>query len=130
MLLFGHPYIESESFYHIATLDALAHTPPSSTVLVNFCEANLDIIDYLKRNGIPFALDVASPKEVLFAHALGAAYICVLPQLAKTAQQFADNYLFDAKILVHVSDDEMMEKMAIEGVDGVIYPHAIVKATS
>lgn len=127
MLFFGHRFIESEKFYHVFDIDTIMQTPPSSTIYLEFDEKNLDIINYLKNNDIAFALKVKNITELMYASALDASYIHVEQKLAKTAQKIAENYLFDAKILVHVEDEEDIEEMALLGIDGVIFAEAIVK---
>jgi len=130
MLLFGHPFIESEKFYHIFNADAVVHTPPNSTLYIEFKEENLDIIKYLRENHINFALRVGSITEVIYAAALQSSYIMVDKELAKTAQSIAENYLFDTKILVHIEEEDEIEEMALLGIDGVIFSNAIVKISS
>jgi len=127
MLLFGHRFVASEKFYHILDTDALVHTPPNSTVYIVFEEGNLDIIAYLTRNNIPFALEIATIEELIYAAALHASYIFVPKELAKTAQNIAENYLFDAKIIVHITSEEEITTMALSGVDGVAFPSAVIK---
>ncbi len=127
MLFFGHRFIESAKFYHVFDIDAIMQTPPSSTIYLEFDEKNLDIINYLQDNKIRFMLKVKNITELMYASALGASYIHVEQELAKTAQKIAENYLFDAKILVHVTNKNDIEEMALLGIDGVIFPEAIVK---
>lgn len=127
MLLFGHRFIESERFYHISDIEDITHTPPSSTLYLEFSEGNLDIIQYLQENSIVFALNVKNITELIYAAALGATYISMNKKLAKTAQNIADNYLFDAKMLAHINDEDDLEELALLGVDGVIFAEAIVK---
>ena len=127
MLLFGHRFIKSASFYHVSDVESVLKTPPSSTIYLEFKEENLDIIEYLQSNSITFAMDVKNITEAIYASALGASYITVNETIAKEVQQIAQEYLFDAKILVHVEDDAKIEQAAKEGIDGVIYPEAIVK---
>jgi len=129
MLLFGHRFIKSDSFYHIFDIDAIQKTPPSSTVYLDFNEENLDIIEHLHLNHINFALGITTLKELIYAAALGASYIMISKKLAKTAQGIAETYLFDAKLLVHIHDEDEIEEMAYLGIDGVIFPEAIVKVS-
>jgi len=127
MLLFGHRFIQSESFYHISNIDAIKDTPPSSTIYFDFSEENLDIITHANLNHVSMALGVKTVAELIYASALNASYMIIDKEMAKTAHDIAQNYLFDAKILVKISDDEEIEEMAILGVDGVIYSGAIIK---
>jgi hypothetical protein len=135
MIVIGHRFIPSflvphGSFYHIANTDALENTPPNSSVLVEFSDDNLETIVYLKENSVEFCLKVQNITEIIYASNLGASYILVDSDIAKSAQDLANNYLFDAKILVMIEDDEEIEEMALLGIDGVIYSEAIVKINS
>ncbi len=130
MLFFGHRFIESETFYHISAIDDIVHTPPSSFVSLAFSEENLDIIAHCNLNQLTFALSVTNITQLLYASALNAHYIIVSQDLAKTAQELAQNYLFDAKILAKIEQDEAIEELALLGIDGVIYPSAVIKITS
>jgi hypothetical protein len=127
MLLFGHRFIESERFYHIFDIDDIANTPPSSKIYLDFSEDNLDIISYLEQNSISFALNVKNITELVYGSALGASFITVSKNFAKTAQNIAENYLFDAKILVHIEDEDDIEEFAELGIDGVIFSEAVIK---
>ncbi len=127
MLFFGHRFLESEVFYHISDIDAVVKTAPGGTIYLEFAEENLDIIDYLRANEIAFVLHVENITELLYAHALGAKYVTVEKDLAKTAQKIAEEYLFDTKILAHIQNEEEIEELAFEGIDGVIFSTAIVK---
>jgi hypothetical protein len=130
MLLFGHNFIPSDEFFHIFDIESIEKTPPSSKIYLEFSEKNLDIIEHLALNQIAFALEIKSITELIYAAALGASYIALHPKLAKTAQSIAENYLFDAKILVHITKESEIEEMALLGIDGVIFPEAIVKVSS
>ena len=126
MLLFGHRFIESEKLYYISSRDDIAKTPPSSTLYLEFSEKNLDTIRYLNKNSIKFALKVDSITEVIYGAALGATYLHVEKTVAKKAQDIAENYLFDAKILVQIESEDEIEEMAYLGIDGILFAEAII----
>ena len=127
MLLFGHRFIESKRFYHIFDIEDIIHTPPSSYLYVDFSKENIDIITYLQENDLSFAVNVQNITELIYANAFGANFITVQKNFAKTAQNIAENYLFDAKVLVHIESEKQIEEFAILGVDGVIFAEAIIK---
>ena len=127
MLLFGHRFIPSESFYHITTIDAISKTPPSSKVFLEFSEDNLDIIQHLVKNSVKFILSVKNIRELIYASSLEASYILVQKEIAKSAQNIAESYLFDAKILVSLEDENQIEEMAMLNLDGVLFPSAIIR---
>lgn len=126
MLLFGHRFIESESFFHIPDIGSIDNTPPNSIVYTEFSEKNLDIIKHAVQNQILTSIHAGNITEVVYASALGASYIVVSPELAKSAQSVANEYIIDAKILVLIEDESEIEELAILGVDGVIFPNAIL----
>ncbi len=127
MLIFGHSFLASERFYHISSIDSIELTPSSSLLFLEFDEKNLDIISYMQENGLNFALEVSSLKEALFAERLSAKYIICKNDIAKSIQDRAEHYLFDAKILCRIEDDSQLEVLAAEGIDGVVYSEAIIK---
>jgi hypothetical protein len=130
MILFGHRFLKNEHFYHIDSIYSIPKTPPNSTIFLHYDEKNLDIIDHLFTHSIKFALHVKNIKELIYAHALGALYITVEKELVKNAQKIANDYLFDAKILAHVEDEDEIEDLALLGVDGVIFVKAIIKIST
>jgi len=127
MLLFGHRFIASPRFYHIGDIDAIARTPGGSLLYLPFCEENLDIIAHMDENGLGFALEVTTLREVVYAANLGAKYIIVDHELAREAQKCAEHYLFDAKVLCRIDEEDEIEVMAEAGIDGVLFSEAIVK---
>jgi hypothetical protein len=130
MLLFGHRFIPSDAFYHISSIDCIKRTPPSSTVCFKFSEENLDIIEHANANLVPIALRVSTITELIYASSLNAKYAFVTSKMAKTAQNIAENYLFDMKIIVLIEEEEEIEELALLGVDGVVFANAIIKTNS
>lgn len=130
MLIFGHPLIPSPMLYHVECIEAIAQTPSQAAVVFEMNACNHDIIAHCRANELPFALFVASVKEALFAERLDARYILTDDVLAKSVQKVAEAYLFDAKILARITDESQIEVIAFEGIDGVIFPEAIVKVTA
>ena len=130
MLLFGHRFIPSESFFHVLDIDSIANTPPSSTIHIEFAEENLDIIQHALSNKLNFSLCCKTLREVIYASALEASFIVVKESLAKEATKIANDYLFESKVLVLIENEEEIEKIALLGVDGVIFSNAIIKTNS
>lgn len=130
MLLFGHPYIPTQPFYHIDSIEALRHTPSNSIVALYFTPENLDIIDHLRRNNVRFALHVDTTTNAVVAHNLGASYLIVLPKHATEIQKVAEHYLFDAKVLGYIDRETHLEDLIDMRLDGAIYADAVIKVTS
>ena len=127
MLLFGHPRIPSEKLYHVNSIEAVAHTPSNASLLFSFDEEVFELIEYAKNNALYFALSVSSLKEAILAENLDAKYIILDQDIAKSVQNAADTYLFDAKVLAHANSEEDIETVASEGIDGIIFSEAIIK---
>jgi hypothetical protein len=130
MIFFGHWFIESENFYHISSIEAIQNTPPSSTLYIEFSETNLDIITHTFLNSMPTAIYAQNVTQLLYASSFNASFIVVEKELAKTAQNVAENYLFDAKILVLIEKEDEIEELALLGVDGVVFSNTIIKINS
>lgn len=130
MYIYGHRFIKSDSLYHIPNIDAIQNTPPNSTVYLDFSEDNIEIISHATSNDIVLAIGAINVTEIIYASSLGAAFIVVPKDLAKTAQNIVNNYLFDAKLLIHITKESEIEELAILGVDGVIFSNAIIKINS
>lgn len=130
MLLFGHRFIPSNSFYHVSDIDSIANTPPSSVVHIEFSEVNLDIISHANLNQVKMSICAKNIRDIIYASALGASYIIVPKDLASKARELANEYLFDAKILVLIEEESEIEEIAIIGVDGVVFSNAIIKINS
>ena len=130
MLIYGHRFISSKSFYHILDIDSISNTPPSSTIHLVFSEENLDIVSHANLNQISLSICVKSITELIYASALDASFIIVKSHLAKDAQKIANEYIMDAKILVLIENEDEIEKYANIGIDGVIFPNAFIKVNS
>lgn len=130
MLLFGHPYVASETFYHIESLEAIRRTPPNSVVTLFFTPENLDLIEHLRTHGIRFALHIDSVTDAVIGENLRATYLIVSPKSGVEIQRVAEHYLFDAKVLGYVEDMSSLEKLIDLRLDGAIFADAIIKITS
>jgi len=125
MILIGHPYIAFEAFEKIENKADISHTKPNATVVFDFCEECVKTCHYARENGVNFALFVRDTRDVILASSLGASYIICDKALAKRAQTFADDYLFDAKILLHSNTDDDIEYAAQNSIDGILFEKGI-----
>lgn len=130
MILFGHPLISSERFYHIESLEAIANTPSNSVIALFFTPENIDLISYLRKNKVRFALYVTSTTEAVLAENMNANYLIVNPKVGQEIQKVAEHYLFDAKVLGYIDQEDQLEKLIEMRLDGAIFIEAIVKITS
>lgn len=130
MIIFGHRFLKSATFYHVDTISSITKTPSNALIYITFSEENLDIINHCIENNIDFALHVRTVLELIYAENLGASYITVEVNQAHEMQKIANEYLFDAKILVHITEEKEIEELAYQGIDGVLFSHAIIKISS
>lgn len=130
MLLFGHPYVPSQPFYHIDSIEALRHTPANSVVTLYFTAENLDIIEHLRQNNIRFALHVETAVDAVISENLGADYLIVLPKYGSEIQKVAEHYLFDAKVLGYIDTTKYLNDLIEMRIDGAIFSDAIIKINS
>lgn len=130
MIIVGHRFIPSDNFYHVTNIEGISNTPPSSIVYLDFDEDNLETIKHCVQNNVSLALAVKNITNLIYASNLGASFIIVDKQLATSAQKIANEYLYDAKILVSIQNEDEIEELAIESVDGVIFSNAIIKISS
>ncbi|MGD9970544.1 MAG: hypothetical protein AB7S65_08805 [Sulfuricurvum sp.] len=130
MLLFGHPYIPSQTFYHIESFEAIRKSPANSVLTLFFSAENLDLIAHLRKNNIRFGLHIQTLSEAVLGENLGASYLIVDPRDAAEIQAVAEHYLFNAKVLGYVDSMDHLEMLIEMRLDGAIFAEAIVKITS
>jgi len=127
MLIFGHHLLSSEKLYHINSIEAIHNTPANSTLLFTYNDEVMELINFAKENMLNFAVDTNSLKEAIFCENLDAKYILVKQDISKKVQTAADNYVFDAKVLVHIQGEDEIENLVENAIDGVIFQEAIIK---
>ncbi len=125
LIILGHDFIKSEPFYLIKKSEDIIQTPANSTVVFDFNEQNLELCRYCEEHDVLFTLIVKKSKDVLFANALKASYIICDKTLAPKAQKLADDYMFDAKILLYSLCEDDIEWAADLGIDGIIFEKGI-----
>ena len=118
MQIFGHDFIDNSKFFFINTIDEIKSTTPNSILFFDF---NKEIITYCKTQNLIFGVNVKSIKELVLASASNASYLLVTKEFAKQAQNIANEYMFDAKILLTSSDENDIEFCAKNGIDGIIF---------
>lgn len=125
MIIFGHRFVKTEPFYLIKKVEDIKNTPPNSTVVFDFSEKNLELIDHCNKSSIPFAVICDSIKDVLFSNALEAKFIICDKVVSPKAQKLADNYMFDAKILLYSGIEADLEWAAENEIDGILFEKGI-----
>jgi hypothetical protein len=125
MIIIGHKFIKTEPFYLIKKVEDIKKTPPNSTIVFEFSEENLELIEHCNKSGILFANICDNIKAVLFANALGASFIICDKIVSHKAQKLADNYMFDTKVLLYSSEEADLDWVAENEIDGIIFEEGI-----
>ena len=128
MLVFGHPWIESEKFLKVYTIDDIKKTQPKDILLLEPLSVSIDIAKYCKANNLPFAVTINSVRDAVYVNAIGADYMLCQHEQAIIVQKIADDYMFDTKVLVVIEDEKSIDTLIRFGIDGVIFSHAIMQA--
>jgi LPS sulfotransferase NodH len=117
MQIFGHDFIKNSEFFFINGVDKIKNTTPNSILFFDF---NKEIITYCKTQNLVFGVRVKDIKELVLASASNASYLLVDKEFAKQAQNIANEYMYDAKILLISNDENDIEFCAKNGIDGII----------
>ncbi|NOX15820.1 MAG: hypothetical protein GXP61_07320 [Epsilonproteobacteria bacterium] len=118
MQIFGHDFIKNRKFCFIKNMDDIKHTPSNSIVFSDF---NKEIITYCKNQNLIFGIKVDSIKKLVLASASSASYLLVSKTFSKIAQKIANEYMYDAKILLLSNDEDDIEFCAKNGIDGILF---------
>jgi len=127
MEIIGHPWIESKRFVKVFSLEEISRTQAGDVILLEPFNVSIEMARYCREHQLPYAVTVTSIREAIFANALGAAYLIAEHEQAIAIQKIADEYLFDTKVLVLIEEEKRIDTMARFGIDGVIFPAAIVQ---
>ena len=127
MKIIGHPWIKSEEFVAVKSLEDIKRSKASSVLVFYSLDDNTELIRYCSEQDLPFALKTSDLKYVLIAQEFGCKYILADKSEAEEFQAVAQHYLFDMQILAVINDEDEIAEYARMGVDGVIFSSHIDK---
>lgn len=125
MIIVGHPWIKSSHFCKVFSIEDIKKSNGSDIVLLEPLVDSHSYAQHCQDNNIAFAVVVNTLDDALFANALGAKFIICEEDDALMIQPIAQEYLFDARILVLIHSEKDISKIARGGIDGVIFAEAI-----
>ena len=119
MKIFGHSWIESESFYPVAIVDDISKTPSNSLLEIDsLTSKSLILLQYCQQENLRYAVHIKSIREAVYANSLEATFMLCEKELAIALVPIAQNYLFDTQVIAMAKEEEI-ELLAKAGVDGV-----------
>lgn len=121
MIIIGHPLINYEKQYIIASNEDIKKTPSNSHLYLK--EFDMEMMRYLQDNELSYSVEITKTYQLLIANAMNATYI--ITNEPKMHQEIATNYLFDSKLLVYIESLEEIEQVVHTNVDGVIFKDAV-----
>ena len=124
MIIIGHPWIKSNHFFKIFSIEGIPKSQPGDIILLEPLVDSHSYAEHCQVNNIPFAVVVNTLDDALCANALGAKYIICEEDDALMIQPIATEYLFDTRILVLIHSEKEIAKIARAKVDGVIFAEA------
>jgi len=125
MIIIGHPWIKSSCFCKVFSIEDIKKSKSDEIVLLEPLVDSHTYAQHCQDNNITFSVVVNTLDDALFSNALGAKYIICEEDDALMIQPIAQEYLFDARILVLIHSEKDISKIARGGVDGVIFAEAI-----
>jgi len=125
MIVIGHPWIKSQHFSKVFSIEDIKSTKTDDIVLLELLTNSHSTAQYCQSNGIVYAVFAKTLEDAIFANALGAAYLICEEDAALMIQPIAQEYLFDTRILVLIHNDKEISQIAKSGIDGVVFAEAI-----
>ena len=125
MIIIGHPWIKSQRFSKVFSIEDIKNTKTDDIILLERLVDSHSVAQYCQKNSISYAVFTNSLDDAIFANALGAKYMICEKDVALTVQPIAQEYLFDARVLVLIDNDKEISGIAKSCIDGVIFAEAI-----
>jgi len=127
MILIGDKNIECESIQKITSISDILSTPSNTTILYDF---DFEILRHTQKNNVNSCVVSTNLQEVIYASNFAVKYIVVKKSISKQAQDIANNYMLDSKILVIIDTDDEIVDNALDEIDGVIYKKVVENGTN
>jgi hypothetical protein len=126
MIVIGHPWIKSSHFRKVFSKEDIQKSTADEVVLLEPLVDSHALAAYCQEHQIPYAVTACTINDAILANALGASYLVCEEDDAMVIEPIAQEYLFDASVLVLIHEEKEIAKIARSGIDGVIFPEAIV----
>lgn len=128
MKIIGHLHIPHQDFSKIKTTQDIDHTLPDVMI---WWEASQDsdysLAHFCQKNQIPYAVKIHNLRELLIYSNLDAKYLIASKESAPLFQSILKEYVLDSLLLCEIEKEDEIEKLALQGVDGVIFESLLTK---
>ncbi len=118
MIIIGDSLVPFEEIFNISNIEDIKNTKANSLVAFNYEE---ELLKYCYENDVRCLIKVDNIKQAIYCNSLKADFIVSDFKLATAIQKIADNYMFDAKNLCVIENNDSFEDVANNEIDGVIY---------
>ena len=118
MIIIGDSLVPFEEIFNISNIEDIKNTKANSIVAFNYDD---ELLKYCYENDIRCLIRVDNIKQAIYCNSLKADFIVSDFKLATAIQKIADNYMFDAKNLCVIENNDSFEEVANNEIDGVIY---------
>ena len=118
MIIIGDSLVPFEEIFNISNIESIKNTKANSLVAFNYEE---ELLKYCYENDVRCLIKVDNIKQAIYCNSLKADFIVSDFKLATAIQKIADNYMFDAKNLCVIENNDSFEDVANNEIDGVIY---------
>jgi hypothetical protein len=119
MIVVGNKNIPFVDICLITNIDDIQNTKSNSIVVFEY---DINILTYCKKNNLLCGVIIKNITQSIFSNSLEALYQIVdNSNFANQIQKIAENYVYDSKILQLIENDEEIEQIALNNIDGVIY---------
>jgi len=126
MILIGDKNIACERIEKITSVSDISSTTANTTILYSF---DFEVLRYCEENNISSCVVTKNLQEVIYASSFSVKYIVVEKNISKHAQDIANNYMLDSKILVIIDTNDEIVDNALDEIDGVIYKEVVENGT-
>ena len=121
MLLFNIPNIDNNTIFSPIQASSDIKSTKANSVVYFTLKDNYELVKYCNKNNIKFALVIENIREAVFSNALHASFIFTNKALSANVQKIVENYMFDAKNILVLENDDDIDFAITHEIDGVIY---------
>ncbi|MBX7490914.1 hypothetical protein [Helicobacter turcicus] len=124
MLILNHPLITPLNLVFAKEKEKIQNSLPNDFLILTNRDSTklLHLAKYCQDNHLSFSAIPTNTTEALLLINLNVRFLLTNNlEFAKHLQKLAETYLFDAKILLCITQEKQIDSVAEHGIDGVIF---------